>query len=192
MKTLRRHIALCVLPLFLFVFLSGCESGRQDSGWDKEAYDKNSEISTQLLITYLDNHNREYPEGVASIDFDWQGNLVFFIEPDYDGLEEAIREEMGDAVFSIEYYKFTPRYLYTAKAKVEQYLASFPEGENPLKTGEPRVEATGYLNRVILPVQDLWSEEKDKTLREAIGPQSDAIFILYFGTGEYLDSSSNS
>ena len=141
MKNLRRHIALCVLPLFLFVFLSGCESGQQDSGWDKEAYDKNSEISTQLLITYLDNHNREYPEGVASIDFDWQGNLVFFIEPDYDGLEEAIREEMGDAVFSIEYYKFTPRYLYTAKAKVEQYLASFPEGENPLKAGEPRVEA---------------------------------------------------
>lgn len=129
MKTLRRHIALCVLPLFLFVFLSGCESGGQISGWDNEAYDKNSEISTQLLITYLDNHNREYPEGVASIDFDWQGNLVFFIEPDYDGLEEAIREKMGNAVFSIEYYKFTPRYLYTAKAKVNSTFRAFPKGK---------------------------------------------------------------
>ncbi len=194
MKKLRRLWALLLLAAALCLILTGCGSAQKEGNVEERiaAYQERLEVALEQWEKYVEAYDRQLPEKVSIFYFDWRGDPIVFLKPNYQGLEEDVREKTGNPNIAIAYTNYTDQYLYMVESLVKEYLAGYPEGEDPIGISDCKMNWSRFGRVVIHPGPEGWSEEKDRLLKETFGQHYDAIFVEGWGKSEFMEGESPS
>ncbi len=187
MKKLRRLWALLLLGVALCLALTGCGSAQKEGSVEERlaAYRERFKVAREQLDKYAEAYKDQDPEKVSTFYFDWHGDLIFFIEPNYEGLEDELREKIENPNLKVAYTNYTDEYLYMVESLVKDYMAAHPGEEDPMGISSCKMDWSSFRRVRISAWPEGWSEEKDRLLKETFGQHYDAIFVEGWGKPEF-------